>query len=323
MIISKSRPLYKFIEDAKIIYFRDLRESERIEILDDNSLDDVESEFVSSERKFFIQFQEDFFHMLVDTLGIILDQFKVNKDMLFVIDSCFFEDIDRKLFNEKEEIFQMLDNAGVKYVIANSLNKIRINNFYFLNPREPEQYPSLNKFYAIREAAYNTFPENIKEATRNIYVSRSGYVGPRSKRWENNVKDPGILFENDIRMDDELLLEKYFSSLGYEIVYSNDNSSIKDAIEMFSSAKRVISITGATLANCAFMESGGLVVEISVPMGMLFDSGSWHFALHTHYKAISDLLKHTYVSIPTMRKAQDLIDRIESNPTLKNILEVK
>lgn len=298
-------------------------DSENLNFIDDDSNIDVGSEFIGENPKFLIQFQAEFFHMLTDTLGVILDEFRDNPDMLFVIDSYFFRDIDRRLSTEKSEVFEMIKNAGVKYVVVNSLDKIRINNFYFLNSRGLQEYPALTKYSNVRDIALKTFPNSIKNPTRNLYVSRRGYVGPRSKRWEHTPKDPGILFENDNRMDDELLLEEYFRSLGYEVVYSSDNHSIKDGMEMFSSAKRIVSITGAALANCIFMNPGSLVIEVSIPMGMLFDNGSWHFGLHTHYKGISDLLNHTHMSLPTMRSAKDLIARIENNKDLKNILEIK
>lgn len=323
MIIKKNKLSIQFTKKIKIAYSTHYADHENLYFIDDHDSIEVGAEFIGEEPKFLIQLQVDFFHLLTDTLGVILDEFDNDPNMIFIIDSYFFNETNKRLHVEKNEILKMIHNAGVRYMVVDSLNKIRINNFYFLNSRELQEYPALTKYSNVRDIAAKTFPESVKKATKNLYVSRRDYSGPRSHRWEHMPKDPGILFENDNRMDDELLLEEYFKSLGYDVVYSSDNHSIRDGMEMFSSAKRIVSITGAALSNCVFMNPGSMVIEISVPMGMLFDDGGWHFALHNHYKGISDLLDHTHMSISTMRSARDLINKIENNADLKNILEIK
>lgn len=316
--ICSSKDFGNFYKDTKIVLSPEVY---RLQVLEESSITNPEYELISDDLKIVLSFQQEFFHLLIDTFCIVIDQFVKNNNILFVIDSSKIrkQEVVQK---EIDEVLHIFDKIGIKYKFVNLDNGIKINNFYLYSPDETENYPFLTIFQNTFNTIKKFFPDLVNLPTRNVYLSRKNYVC-KTRTTDIVDDDNKPLFNDDIRIDSEAALEEYFSNLGYEIIDSSNNSGILDNIKLFSSIKKLVSPTGAALANSVFMHPETTIVELSVPMGIQRFDMSWSFDWHTHYYVICANSKQRYISIPSSRSAEEIIKNIDSDKYFKNFLESK
>lgn len=282
-------------------------------------------DLVSDQPKVFVPMSTSFYHLYYDCFSELLTQHELTPNAKFIIDITHIKEND-KLPEYIKMIFKFLNQNNIDYrPIDLRVNKVvNINNLYYRDidaesPAINHPYEKLHKFakkYAIDKDAK---PE------KRVYISRK----------KNNNRDLSFFikgrlpYESDSRIDDEEKLEKYFSSIGFEIVYSEDFKTFEEQMQFFYSVKTCVSLTGSGLTNTCFMQPGSTVVEISTPLisfnrigNGITDFGSdGQEELHHFYSAISTMMNHNYVAISnTSRSSKELIKKIENNQKLKDFL---
>lgn len=256
------------------------------------------------------------FHLMFDTLGIILNEHKKNSDLIFVLD--WHRNNDDRVGPLASFVVDVLDKAGIKYHFVDLKNsRILINRFYFVNNATYD----LGKFKSVSDYADGSGLLDSLEPYRKVYLSRALASNSQDiNRWKRPDLIPGSPFVDDTRIDNELLLEEYFRDHGYEIVYAENMGSYEERIKYFSSIKILISPTGAGLTHSIFMSPKSRIVELAVPMGATEDGGHWGFSLHELYKKICLVRGMPHITIASWRSAKDIIESIEVNDFLKTVM---
>lgn len=320
-MIATSKPIYKYFE-TKYTVIRD-RDSDggggfHFLAIEDNSTSDTEGStvpvFTSKDLKVVIPFHGSFFHLIFDTLGIILNEYKKNRELVFILD--YLGDPYGKTDSLLEFATNVLETSGVKYKLVNLNNSsMTISRFYFI---DNTNY-GINKFISIKDYAVDHNLCYSGEPYRKVYLSRSKSFADHN-RWKRPDLAPGSPFTDDYRIDNEEVLEEYFKDLGYEIIYGESFGDYKERLEYFSSIKTLISPTGAGLSHAIFMGAKSKIIELAIPMGAISPDANWSYILHDHYKSICLASRIPYIALSSMRSASDIIDTIENNSFVKDII---
>lgn len=255
-----------------------------------------------------------YYHTFMQSLGIILQEFKKDNSINFYI---IQGSPGNHLFETHILFFaKVLRLSGIKYKLidlgAYTINneKFLIKDFYYYS------YPQLT----------DTFVKEIYDVSRQYQFDgepfRKVYCSRKKTKYKTGAailgdKDPNTLpiKDDSQRVSDELALEQYFLSHGFEIVYPEDFLCFEDQIKYFSSVKTLISTTSAGLTNMCFMKDKTQVIEITIPMLV-----QGKITLHGHYASIAWAKKLVYFSIPSMRSTEDVIDTIKNNPILLSLI---
>lgn len=219
-----------------------------------------------------------------------------------------------------------LTRNGVKYKLVNlkEYDIVYIDNFrpkYF--PFDTGRKSNLvYEFFSSGISNKGVFPH------RKVFVSRA-----LAGKWEAHApalsrSEDGMV--DDTRIDDHARLEKIFIDMGFEIVYAENFKTFKEQLEYFQDVKVVAGLTGSGLTNAAFMQPGGVLVEVVspllVPIGRPGEQKNledpWFvFQVHNFYKNLAFYQDHLYLAIqsPTF-EAEKVEDLFNDKPHLKTFL---
>lgn len=265
--------------------------------------------FISDDPKVFVRGRVEFFHLVFDTFAIILQEYKKNPNTLFIINVEYTSVLQEPAWTMMIDI---LKQKGVKFEIVQiSMEKpLLINNFKYFR-----EYPLLVESVQNVVEELSIFHSDLL-ANKKVFLSRKKFIPNKSEiAFYANEDKENFHFKDDIRLDNEDLVADYFVKLGFEIIYPEDFSNMKDQIYFFSQVKTLVSVTSAGMVNCVFMPKGSKVIELTVPLIV----GGVE-SVHDVYHGISFTKFHKYLSLPTMRKSQDIIDIIESDTELKRFI---
>ena len=285
----------------------------------------------SIQEKFLLTMEPSMYHTVVDSIGSTLYWIKKYPKALFIIDMYFIYENYHRWHLMHGLFIDILDKSGVDYRLVNLYeDSLILDNFNIVTDQDyfpNERLKLVNSF--IRD---NYVSDPQVEPHRKIYISR------RKTRsyflWENQELKPGSPYRSDHRIHEEDVLEDYFSSLGYEIMYAEHFSDVRDQINTFYSAKSLISPSGSGLTNSIFMQPGTNVLEITTPIGAIFPEGfhysitdavkntpaEWLFEYHHIYKEIANALGHNYMSIQTDKDPRTITKFLDDRPYLKDML---
>ena len=265
-------------------------------------------------KKCLVRLSERYYHTFMQTLGIILQEFRKNKEIRFFI---IIETPSTKILENHMLFFiKTLKNYGVNYKLIDLAHnkveekKLIIKDFYYY------PYPQLTDTFVT-----DLFDASVRyqfdgEPFRKVYCSRKKTRYQVGSAIHGN-KDPETLpiKDDSKRVSDELALENYFLSNGFEVVYPEDFDTFEDQIRYFSSVKTLVSATSAGLVNMCFMKDKAQLVELTIPMLV---QGT--ISIHGHYASMAWAKKLIYFSIPSRRSTEDIIDSIEKNPILLSLI---
>jgi hypothetical protein len=287
-------------------------------------------EVLSDQKKFLVFLDTQFYHLIADTIGQIFSELRKDPDILIVLDCRDLSESEDRYVSERAKVIELLDIANVKYAIVNSSRGgILMNNFYYYSQQDRSDW---FRFKDVRDTFAKLVVGEVRDPYKKIYVSRTAAKGKEDRisscqlHWniakETGTLQPGAIFEDDIRILDEELLENYLASHGFHIFRETDFENLFDQAKMFSEATVIMGATGAGLVNACFMRPETSLIEICSAMSNVsIDSGYWEFALHPNYVIIAMANDLNYFGISGMsRKAQDIIDRIENSPHLKRLI---
>lgn len=249
-------------------------------------------------EKYLLICQAGLYHTLFNTIPSILYLHKQDPSTVFILNTS-------SIYGRQEEATKIidflklfLDSNQIQYRLVTNADKIVVDNVKFLNEFSIKAITDIAIISEVREwILQNTNAKDLQK----IYISRS----------KSNAEK---------RIDDEGLLEKYLSDLGFYIFYPEDSLSICDQLEHFSNAKVVVSITSSGMSNALTMRPGSILIELVTPFqfGGKFEGVDM---LHQLYSVLAYSLDLNYVGIPNKTKnVFDLINYIESNSKIKSLL---
>lgn len=258
-------------------------------------------------ESFVVYASSEYYHFIIDTLSPILSQYKKNKKIRIILFSR-----DKKVFNDTYYSFLQflirsleIHNIYYKIVDISESPSIKLNNFtVFCGFSKMHNNITKNILEYVKEY----LDQSGIEPNKKIYLSRSKVFDHDLDTLLNGRDPNSVIFDNDKRIDDEMLIQKFFIDNDFEIVSPEELPSFEDQIKLISSTKVLASVTGAGLTNMVFMQPGQKVIELTTP---LLSSGAISF--HQHYWSLSYVSKHSYQSVPNNRKAKDVIVLLEKN----------
>jgi hypothetical protein len=284
-------------------------------------------DLVSDQPKVFIGLTASYFHLYHDHIGEFLSQYELTPDAKFVIDISAVADMN-PLPPYIKMFFKILNDKKIDYISLDlrKIKKINIDNFYYRD-RNVESLEINNPSSRIRDIVQDYIKDKNAPADKKVFLSRKNFQG----RDLSLLIKGRLPYENDNRIDNEELLQKYFKSLGFDVVVPEDFKSFEDQINYFDKAKILVSTTSSGFTNAAFMRPGSLMFELTTPLisfasignGVTSPLSQCQEEIHHFYHMMSIALGHNYVSIPNKeRSAEKIISIIDNSKVLKDILQL-
>lgn len=298
------KEVHSFAFNGSQIYFLDNSYSPTKNIKICNLID-------SSCEKVFLKLEKGFFHAISGTLAQILIEHEKNNNIEIILgtlpDDSFGDTFNQFIINTMKK-----KNIKHKVVLIEDNTIYKIDRCLYFD-MTMLTYPALKIIEKLGlEYSSNNPPYKKIILTRKFVHRFAKNVDGLFGRMDKNK----FLFQDDIRMNDEDKLIQYFEKIGFECISPESFESMEEQILFFSEVKTIVSVTTAGLLNSIFMPQGSKVIELSVPM----IAGGVE-SLHSNlYSGISFAKNHKYISIPTMRKAEDIIKIIENDISLKKYL---
>lgn len=275
-----------------------------------NSINDVVLDFRSQNTKFYIPAYSGIFHFVTEILFSLILIYKKDPKCEFYID---VRTAYKEYQTEGSFIKSMLDlfsSNGFNIIIIKPIDDLNtpfdilLNNTYSFNTRDAAfKYPNIKIF--------NDFIDNLITRDFNVKPYRNVYLS--RKKVPLKIDDGNILIY-DKRCNDEKLIEDFFISKGYEIVYPEDFNNYHDQIKFFYEVKTLVSITGAGLANEIYMKNGQKIIELVTPL----HAGQNYSTQHNYYKELAFLKKHVFIGFHNDKDTNEIIEILNRNERFFN-----
>jgi hypothetical protein len=287
---------------------------------------------VSDKKKLFYDNRQAYGHLLTLWLDVILKELSLTEEkftILFLQKSTARHQIIENTSGLTEYLEKRFTDLGheVEYIDSDC---VIVDNLIFTLPEHNNSISSISRVITFLSHGldYSSAPHKKIYLSRgktttfngNPYVSIPRNFSGDPVEIDDLRKNNQYKFSN--RIDDEKTVEDYFISLGFTVIYPEDIQSFEEQLKLIASCKTVASITSSSLTTCFVMAPNTSVVELSTPLenGSPISIDNSGFDVHNHYKMFSDVGGKNYLSIPHNRIALDLINSIESNPTVKSFL---
>lgn len=271
-------------------------------------------EDVSDTIKFLFLYYHNFFHIISDLLPSVLYEYRLNPHAIFIF---HVPNEMERIYTDKHSsfFFDFLEKKGIKYITLcpNDDQVINLSNFYTYRENLPLIYDNLVEL----ENEMNCFWSD-SNPKKKVYLSRKKIqIKKTTEKLFGQEESNNFLFNDDNRVDKEEILETFFKSLGFEIIYPEDFKSFEEQINYFSDVRLIAGVTGAGLINSLFMPKGGIVCELTTPLLLGGIESTHHY-----YKDISFVKNHKYLSIVNLRNASIIVDDIKNNEAILNLLSM-
>lgn len=281
----------------------------------------------SSDTKYLIPVDNEFFHLFHDTIPAISRLHRDDKTAMFLI----FKQHRRGSEGAKKSV-QKLHDYLEEFLSEKNINYMLISApdgagevfpiFYgsnFVDFRGKSRDRNSQPFMSFREIA--EWSEDVRLQSgepvlypyRKVYLSRRHLKDIRGKTF-TGVSSDYQGYKNDLRMDNEHLLEEFFSSKGYEIIIPEESfSTMREQIQYMKSVKVLASVTSSGLTNSLFMKNGQTVIEITAEVAGVtgHGSGGAHQAKLDYYLTDSFFKNHIHIGVPSNRDPSEVVARLE------------
>jgi hypothetical protein len=234
----------------------------------------LELNLISNEDKIFITLSNNIYHFHNDCIGSLLKQYSLTKNAKIIIDISMFEHKkDSSFYNF---FFKVLNDNNINYEIINCnlLSKIVSNNFYIMD----KFYPAINDAPNIIFNLYKNYIKNINaKPYKKVYISR----------------------KNNSRVANNLELENYLQTKGFEIIFPENFINFQEQLNYFYDVKTLISVTGSGLTNGLFMQSNTNIVELITPFNISYPllNNKISTEVHHFYSLNAFIKKQKYFGI--------------------------
>jgi capsular polysaccharide biosynthesis protein len=263
----------------------------------------------------------NFYHFFSEFMRDFLFLYKKDPNLLFIIDTTYI-DLALNKINFFDFFLETLKFYNIKYLLHNffNYNTIKIDNVY---KRQKFSY-ELNHSKTMLEY----FKPYIKDINvvpfKNIYISRKKAYQKIKKYNFDNI-ELNNMRNDDLRIDNESLLESFLIEKGFEIFYPEDFYNFADQLNLFYKAKTIACITGSGLANMMFMQPNNSVIEFITPLvHKFFDAElnieNYSQSHHLFYIERALIFNQNYIGINNKNQNVDiLIKNIQNNKELNAI----
>lgn len=281
--------------------------------------------FISDKKKIFFDNSCPYYHLMIRVLDFSLDLLKSSDEkylFLFTQGAGHPEQVKQGMSSVTTYLKNRFNSMGHDVEFIDDA-RVVINNFII----------NKNDWWPVR-TTYNEVSEFLSEGldystkpTKKLYLSRgktttfNGNIniemhGDFHEAYEYASKlREEYKYKFSDRIDDESLIEEYFKTLGFKVVYPEDIDSYEDQLQLIASAKILASITSSSLLASLVMARGTSIVELSTPL-----NDGREESIHANYKILSNTNSKMYLSISNSRVASELIQSIEENPSVKAFL---
>lgn len=308
----ESRPIYLDLQAEKF-HFESLDTASSLLGADFTLFQD--KIFESESLKYLLLLDHQFSHVLHDSLTLILKLYSIDRSSIFVLYQPRNPLDGVKMVYEYVE--ELLTHMQVNYVMVP--NKKSMDGPRYSAVIETSNYIDIRKYISKKNLnlslddylnTSNEIGKHIGEPYeaphRNVYLSRSHIDRIDYSAKVSNIKE----FPDDTRMEDESLLEDFFKRNNFEIVIPEKKFiKFSDQLRYMSSIKVLASVTGSGLLNSLFMQEGQVVLEI---VAELVTQGGADQGIANNYTNYAYIKNHTYLGIPSRRRPEPVIDRLES-----------
>lgn len=288
----------------------------------------VENESLSSESLVFYLAVNDFFYSaLHEIVPYVLKLHESDPSMHVIIHrpNVFYPEGEKEQRDIiYKEILEFFVHEGVNFSYLGPEDPptaYRVKNFANIS-KNLEPFEN-NKMYLTHQDVKNTLNKlksfygikSDKTPQKKVYLSRAHKAEERLKRQLPVVLGGQNQFTDDIRMENEAVLEDFFKNRGYDILVPEHRfSTLKEQIEYFDGVSVLAGVTGSGLVNCLLMQDGQLVVEIVAEL--VFDSGhdgaSFQILNSEFYLHDSYIKEHVYLAVPSRRDPYKVIKSLEN-----------
>jgi len=242
------------------------------------------------------------YHFYIDCLVRLFRMVESGLDFELIIDvyhNNYHYDSSNRTFSDFLESLCILKDIKYKIINTSSHDSVLVNNFIFL-----KELP------ICKDDVYDTslFLNKAKNPYKKVYLRR--------ERMLNGELVNPHLPAHFRRMFNEIILENFLKSKGFEICAPEDFKTFQEQIEYFANVKTLVSVTSSGLGNLVFLNPGSTVVELGTRMfrdiaqdkdgNMLLEE-----SLHLLYFPLSYIFNHNHVYVPNYdRQAETIVDRI-------------
>jgi capsular polysaccharide biosynthesis protein len=175
----------------------------------------------------------------------------------------------------KDFILMLPDNNYVRTIGIESLSLLGLVFKDLLFMQRNEFYKS-KKIYYINNCSKAGLNDDLMRKVQGVFIKDKPKGNKNIYITRENAAFRKVLNEAELI----IMLKGY----GFEIIRAED-FTLKEQVDIFTSAQTVIGIHGAGLANCIFMHSGSDVAELRKKENGPANVGFWHLA---------EGLKHNY-----------------------------
>lgn len=258
------------------------------------------NQFIDNEQKFVLYVHLSYYHFIIDVVAQIANQHQKNPNTHFILVTDVPEKWEQ--FHHVKFLDTFLKTHNIKFTIIDFTKhkSIIINNFFIY-----DNLPSGLKIFEnnpnIIQKYFQVFINKEVKPYRKIYLSRKVLSANRT---ESELEDP-------FRIDNEEVLEKYFESIGFEIVYPEYFKNFIDQINFFNEVKHLVSLSGAGLTNLLLMQDHQIITELLTEVKTPENKMSWPKITDFYFK-LSFINNKTYLSISHDRSADELVIKLNN-----------
>jgi hypothetical protein len=241
------------------------------------------SEILLSDKvKIFIPVSAAYYHFMLETATSISVLAKENPGCVFLFfnNSLQLPEWKGPILSDLLNKLSNLYGTSHIYLDSGSYSIKNLGSYFKGNPNHAEDY--VDDLYK----SFNNNRARFSSPHRLVYISRVETMN------DYNQSASNIKFRT--RLKDEELIEEYFKSSGYEIVYA-ESLSIGERIKLFRETKVLAGVTGAGLCNMIFMQPGSTVININSYLQQKLERRAVHSGLYSKMAFHKNIL---FVSIP-------------------------
>lgn len=310
--INKNKTDNFYAEKDNLFFYKTLNNINFLDYLNNNFLNENQiKQLISNKPKLVLCSEAGIYHFWVNTAAMCFEWLKKNPGGIIVLSSEYsnyeeMKSINSDNFNELT-LNSDFTNYLKKYLLSigsdliifnfNFLKCFPIKNFQIIK----DHNQNINKSFLLN---INNF-KNFINKNNNIKPYRKVYISKREKT-----------STDDEKMKNEIELEKYLQSIGFEIINPKDFKNIEEQINYFQTVKTLMATTGSALGNGIFMNEYTKIIEICTPITYYNKTVLQNFYLEMSYG-----LNLNYLLLSNNNKnAKEVIEQIELTDGLKKYL---
>ncbi len=267
-------------------------------------------EIVNRNFKGIVQIPNSYFHYFPDFIGpvfVFLEnciKHKIKKVQLILVEPEEKQETVREFRSFFEHCMgQFKDRIEVFWTTVNQAEK---------NESSADSYLRVNNSTIIEQQDIGISLDFIYESAKS-FAGLSEDTVPNKKVFLSRRKD-SYKDKADSRHIYEEDAERFFESIGFEVVNGESFGSLKKQIAFFDQVSVFAGYTGSGLTSSMFMKPEQTLVEVVCPIkfGKCGHDGGDEWEIHNFYKTFSVLKNHTYIAIPNVdRSKEDFLRDLE------------